>query len=105
MTILFVFIILVLCLIIVNLYRQTIQLELHIQSYADLESEVEKFYSVILGITYKSLSELNRIDKLGAFSADDEVGFIFKSMKSIVENTADQLKNLKRDGEGEKSTD
>ena len=59
--------------IIYNLLRKYEQGEEYIEN---LESWVNMFS--------KTITELKKIDNKGAFSSDDEVGYFFKELKSII---------------------
>jgi len=48
-------------------------------------------------ITYTTiLAKLSRIDRLGSFESDDEVGFVFKTIKNTIENLKIELVNLQK---------
>jgi uncharacterized protein involved in tolerance to divalent cations len=70
-----------------------------------LEKQLDKIESIEtnsinlvenLLITYiKVFTKLKRIDRLGAFESDDEVGFVFKTIKNTIEELKNELDNLK----------
>lgn len=78
-----------------NLYRKNSQLESALKETGKIEDEVVTFYEVMLRIFMNAEGEMRRIDKRGAFSSDDEVGFGFKVIKTSIENVVVQLKSLK----------
>lgn len=94
-------IIVVLIVIINNLWNQNKQLENEIGSeyqYVDFsEQKVESIYSFILQKLIATKSELDRIDKRGSFSSDDEVGFAFKVINNSIELLVNELKLLKKE--------
>lgn len=83
-----------LILIVFNLYNQVTQLEAVIEEDNDTNERALRFYTTVLEILSSALVELNRVDKRGAFSSDDEVGFTFRVMKETVEQTKYQLEQL-----------
>jgi len=83
-----------------NLFRQNQQLEQYLQDYSKVETDAETFYKVILGLLIHTQSELDRVDKRGSFSSDDEVGFAFKAIRRSIETCVQQLKSM-RETEGQ----
>lgn len=78
-----------------NLFRQNQQLEGYIKDFDKVEDDAEKFYRVILGLLVQTYTELQRIDKRGSFSGDDEVGFAFRVILKSIESCKHAIENLK----------
>lgn len=54
----------------------------------ELEQGIDNYFEIFLAIRNqiaKDLSEIRNIDRRGSFESDDEIGFTFKSLKSIFE--------------------
>jgi cell division protein FtsB len=85
-----------------NLLRQINQLEGHIQALVEnqdlLEEEAERYYTYMLKIFVKAQFEIERIDKRGAYSSDDEVGFAFNVIKHAIQNVRERLEAMKKEG-------
>lgn len=82
LTIVFILIVAVLTYAIINLVKQTEQLEDQVSYYIDVVDSVrEKVLDVQV--------QLKEIDIKGSFEADDEVGFVFKEIQVL----ADDLTN------------
>lgn len=92
-----------LCFVVYNLYNQSKQLEEFIIGVDKREKKIyedaEKYYLAFLQLFTNADSEMSRIDKRGAFSSDDEVGFAFKVIKTCIANVVEQLKRLKDEQE------
>jgi predicted PurR-regulated permease PerM len=82
LTIIFVLIVAVLVYAIINLVKQTEQLEDQVSYYIDI---VDSIREKVLDVQV----QLKEIDIKGSFEADDEVGFVFKEIQLI----ADDLTN------------
>ncbi len=80
--------------IIINLYRKVERLE---GMVADAENTAINVYNVMLEIFVSASTELERVDKRGAFASDDEVGFTFRIIKEVIEQVKYQI--LKRHNE------
>lgn len=83
-----------------NLFKQNQQLEQYLQDYSKVEDEAETFYKVVLGLLIHTQTELDRVDKRGSFSSDDEVGFAFKAIHRSIETCVQQLKSM-RENQGQ----
>lgn len=81
--------------VISNLYEQITQLERYLQEATDNEEQLEKYYQYFLQLFARCKVELDKVDKRGAFSSDDEVGFAFKVIQQSIGDVAEKLKNLK----------
>lgn len=90
-----------LCFVVYNLYHQSKQLEEFILGVEKREKQInedaEKYYTAFLHLFIEAQSELKRVDKRGAFSSDDEVGFAFKVIKTSIDNVVLKLKEFKED--------
>lgn len=86
--------------IIFNLNNQVKQLEEEVQKFDQKEKylyeELEKYYNVFLGIFSDAVITLERIDKRGSFSSDDEVGFTFRIIKNVIQEVKTKLDNLRK---------
>ena len=80
--------------IIWNLNRQLSQLETELKKGTTLEDNFIKYYEAILIIMINAQQDMTRVDHRGSFSSDDEVGFCFKALKTIIDNTVLNIKNL-----------
>lgn len=87
--------------IVSNLLTQIEGLESHIQKTAKegrkSEDEFYKYYIYFLKMFNEAYSEMRRVDKRGAFSSDDEVGFAFKVIYRAIEDIAKKLEELEEE--------
>jgi predicted PurR-regulated permease PerM len=84
LTIIFVLIVAVLVYAIINLVKQTEQLEDQVSYYIDVVDSVrEKVLDVQV--------QLKEIDIKGSFEADDEVGFVFKEIQVLVDDLTNTI--------------
>jgi predicted PurR-regulated permease PerM len=84
LTIIFVLIVAVLTYAIINLVKQTEQLEDQVSYYIDVVDSVrEKVLDVQV--------QLKEIDIKGSFEADDEVGFVFKEIQVLVDDLTNTI--------------
>jgi len=80
--------------IIYNQYEKIIKLEdIVSQDYTDYDMLLNKLLKLFVSAKQK----LNKIDKNGAFSTDDEVGFAFKLINTVIVDIHTQLNNLSID--------
>ena len=99
---------LVICIFIIsNLLNQVNQLELHanknVNRIIKQSTEFDKYYEYLLKLFSETFLELQRVDKRGSFSSDDEVGFAFRVIVLAIEQTKEKLLALKsKDPEEEK---
>jgi len=81
--------------IIKNLLVQNDSLLETIQIYSNKIDSVEvdaiKYQRYYLELITKTYQELQRIDKRGSFSSDDEVGFSFRILITAIENLKQKL--------------
>ena len=101
-------VIIILCtFFIYNLYKQNEQLEKFIKDIEKKEvkmyEDAQKYYIAFLRLFSEAKSQLDRVDKKGAFSSDDEVGFSFKVIKTAIDNVVEQLETIKPETENDES--
>lgn len=94
MILVFIGIIIVLLYIIFNLYSKLDALYSQINSYYNVENNAIVLIENLIVTYTKVLSKLKRIDRLGSFESDDEVGFVFKTLKKTIEELVSELKVL-----------
>jgi hypothetical protein len=90
-----------------NLFRQNEQLtkvveNLNITEYK-IYTEAVNYYQAFLFMFTDAYSELQRIDKRGSFSSDDEVGFAFKVIVTAIKNVKEKIQELKDEFENDES--
>ncbi len=95
--------------IIRNLLRQNDTLTENLQIYSNkiesVESDTIKYHRYFLELFTNTYQELQRIDKRGSFSSDDEVGFAFRVILAAIELVKDKLKTVEtEDIDSEKRT-
>ena len=88
----------ILCYALYVVYTKNVQFENIIKSnnkeLADIEGRVIEFMENLL-ITYtKVLTKLVRIDRNGGFESDDEVGFVFKTLKNTIEELKIEIEHI-----------
>lgn len=76
-----------------NLWSQNRQLEDIVQNNK-IEDDAIKLYQIILRLLLNAKSEMDRVDKRGSFSSDDEVGFAFKIMQQSIDTVIENLKKI-----------
>jgi site-specific recombinase len=81
--------------IIYNLDSKLVFLQRTLQKSYDSESNTERYVHDLLvnllTIYTQVLTKLVRIDKNGSFESDDEVGFVFKTLKNTIEDLKERL--------------
>ena len=77
-----------------NLLRQVRQLEQIVKESTIVEDKTIVVYGRLLHIYVNALNELEEIDKRGAFKSDDEVGFIFNTIKETIEQVKFQMESI-----------
>lgn len=95
----------VLCFFISNLLVQNEQMENEIKKFNKREekmyNEVENYYKVFLALFTEAYSNMQRVDKRGSFSSDDEVGFAFKVLYSAIQEVQTKLESFKKSNDEE----
>lgn len=84
--------------IITNLLRQVNAME------EELTKEVQNTFNVynfILIALSEAYNDLKRIDKKGAFSSDDEVGFAFAVILESIHQVKHRIEKMKNDDTGD----
>lgn len=98
LTIFLTFLLILSGLVIYNLYSQIGQLETHVQKLHDDNAtnlrEFDFFYRLFLRWFTEASVEMDRVDKRGSYSSDDEVGFAFKVMRESINQTKSRLEHL-----------
>lgn len=88
-----------------NLLTQNKQLEEEVKKLdkkeTKLYNEIETYYKIFLGLFTEAYSNMQRVDKRGSFSSDDEIGFAFKVIYNAIHEVQTKLENLKVDDENE----
>lgn len=86
-----------------NLNSQVNSLEAYISKINKRElnyyAEVEGYYKIFLDLFTNAYLEMQRVDKRGSFSSDDEVGFAFRVILNSIESVKGALENLRKDNE------
>ena len=80
----------------INAYKKIEILENETERIGIIESNSVTLVENLLIAYIKVLSKLKRIDRLGSFESDDEVGFVFKTIKNTIEELKSELDNLKK---------
>lgn len=80
----------------INSYKKIEVLEKQIDRIEKIESNSVTLVENLLIAYIKVLAKLKRIDRLGSFESDDEVGFVFKTIKNTIEELKNELDNLKK---------
>jgi hypothetical protein len=65
--------------------RQQEKLEEYVEDLENSNVEYYQFFNQLKNIVSDSHSRLRAIDRRGAFQSDDEIGWIFKEIQTIVE--------------------
>ena len=83
-----------------NLLRQIKQLEKNINDISIDAEKIENMHVTntlfILKLVNEAKSDMDRIDYRGSFKTDDEVGFSFKALQTIIDTLSEQLDKLKK---------
>jgi hypothetical protein len=79
----------------INSYKKISILEEQVERTELIESNSLTILENLLIVHIQVLSKLKRIDRLGSFESDDEVGFVFKTIKTTIEELKTELDNLK----------
>lgn len=81
----------------INLYTKNEAL------YSTLEKNIDvEEHSIVLiknlVVTYTQvLAKIKRIDRRGSFESDDEIGFVFTTIKKTIESLVEELKSLEKE--------
>ena len=85
-------------LVIYNLFSQNEQLESEVKKAYELNAgnikKTEVFYQLMYGLFVQAKMDLDRVDKRGSYSSDDEVGFAFKTIQEAINQVKHQLEVL-----------
>lgn len=88
-------IILVCAFIIWNLYDQVGILEKEVMRSGEVEDSAVRVYEYMIKVFTEALNQMNRVDKNGAYSSDDEVGFAFRVVIDSIEQVKLQIEKLR----------
>tara|TARA_R110000868_G_scaffold12456_12_gene59588 strand:+ start:41 stop:388 length:348 start_codon:yes stop_codon:yes gene_type:complete len=81
--------------VVINLLKQNDTLVESLQIYSNkietVEEEAIKYHKYFLELFTHTYQELQRIDKRGSFSSDDEVGFAFRVILAAIETVKNKL--------------
>ena len=69
-----------------NQLRKQESLEEYIEELENSNTEYYQFFTTLKSRMNESNSKLKQIDRLGSFEADDETGFIFTELRSIIDD-------------------
>jgi len=86
-----IFVNLVFLFIIFNLNKKNSIME---DMISDSTNTIERVIKSLLERYVKIHTSLKRIDRLGGFESDDEVGFVFKAIKNTIADLVDDLKYI-----------
>jgi hypothetical protein len=89
--------ILVLSYICLNLYFKIDVLYKRIDELNDIEQNSFILLNSLVVKYTNILTRLKRIDRLGSFESDDEVGFVFKTIKQTIETLVSELKEISKE--------
>jgi biopolymer transport protein ExbB/TolQ len=79
-----------------NLYKKNTLLLNEVYSLNSIEQDSINLVTALLVTYTKVLARLVRIDRRGSFESDDEVGFVFKTIKSSIEELKHELTELQK---------
>lgn len=71
-----------------NLYYKVFKLE---KEVVNTEIHTKKVMESALRLVFTAKTEMDKIDFRGAFANDDETGFTFKALHSVVDTLAEEL--------------
>ena len=94
-TVILIILLIVSIIVIRNLLRQNDTLVENLQIYSNkiesVEADTIKYHKYFLELFTQTYQELQRIDKRGSFSSDDEVGFAFRVILTAIETVKNKL--------------
>jgi|ETNvirenome_6_85_1030632.scaffolds.fasta_scaffold56624_2 predicted PurR-regulated permease PerM len=91
-------IIVILSLIIIVLSYNIFNLIRQAENAEDYSDALERIILDLKSKIGKSYSKIKNIDRRGSFEADDEIGFIFKDIKSIINDLYQNFESKDTDG-------
>jgi hypothetical protein len=92
---LLILIIIIFLYVILNLLKKIELAEIQINEYIDIEENSYQLLNSLIIKYTNVLNELKRIDRLGSFESDDEVGFVFKTIKNTINDLVEKLNDMK----------
>lgn len=87
-------ILLILIYVSITLYRKNSILIDTIEKSLAAEDSYLQFFKNLLETYIGVYSKLKRVDRKGSFESDDEIGFVFKSIKTTIGDLHNQLQNI-----------
>jgi len=80
----------------INLYSKNSVLYKQLDDIEKIETRAVDLVENLLLVYIKILAKLKRVDRMGSFESDDEVGFVFKAIKKTIEDLKEELENIKK---------
>ncbi|MFZ9377140.1 MAG: hypothetical protein ACO25K_08455 [Candidatus Fonsibacter ubiquis] len=80
----------------INLYSKNSILYDQLDGIEKIETRAVDLVENLLLSYIKILAKLKRVDRMGSFESDDEVGFVFKAIKRTIEDLKEELENIKK---------
>lgn len=90
--------------VISNLLKQVSILESSLQDMSKIEDEALSIYDFFLRLFTRTLTELEQVDRRGAFASDDEVGFVFNTILESIKQVKFKIEQLKTNPDDEMKT-
>lgn len=90
-------------LVVVVLIYTTINLLIKNERYEDIVQDYRTFYAALNQMVIESDKKIREADQKGLFESDDEVGSIFKVLKSVNDSITNFFK-VEQDGQKERKT-
>jgi hypothetical protein len=89
----------------INLYSKNSVLYKQLDDIEKIETRAVDLVENLLLSHIKILAKLKRVDRMGSFESDDEIGFVFKAIKKTIEDLKEELVNIKKELKGETEND
>ena len=83
----------------VRMYNKIVVLEKINHEYGDQLENYISFFISFEEMVLNGIVRLQKIDKKGAFSSDDEIGFAFKTIQSVFDNLGNIFTHYKYEEE------
>lgn len=96
-TVIFSVLYLVMLYILITLYRKNVILSRELENRYTNEENYIMFFRSILETYVGVLAKLKRIDRRGSFESDDEIGFVFKTIKNTISELHQQLLTIEKE--------
>ena len=75
----------------INLFRKNEAMEAYVNELEESNERYESFYAYMKRTVDESYSRIKQIDRVGSFQADDETGWIFKTLKEVIKQLNEQF--------------